>query len=199
MPAVLYGAGRKPRPITVSPRHVAEILRSDAGQNTILKLQVPGQKRTATALICDYEVDPITHRLIHADFKRISMTERIEVNVPIEIVGEAVGVRVDHGILDQLEREVPVRCLPTDIPDSFELDVTGLGIHDVAHLSDLEIPEGVELLGDPDQPIATVAPPTILEVAEPEDEEALIAEGEEPELIGAERDDDEDQKEESQE
>lgn len=184
IPAVLYGGDRDPRTIAVNPRFIVEILRSDQGQNAILTLRV-GDGAEQTALIHDYQVDPITHRLLHADFKRISLDVAVEVNVPIEVVGEAHGVKIDHGILDQILREVHVKCLPTDIPDRFTVDVTEVDIGDVLHMSDLEIPDAVEVLADLDQPIVTVAPPAVAEVvAEEEEEEGLIGEIEEPEVIG---------------
>jgi large subunit ribosomal protein L25 len=126
IPAVLYGGTREPRTISVSPRSVIEILRSEAGQNTILSLKVADGPEQ-TALIHDYQVDPLSHRLVHADFKRIDMKIAVEVDVPIETIGEPVGVKVDKGIMDLVTRELHVRCLPGDIPDSFPLDVSCRG------------------------------------------------------------------------
>lgn len=182
LPAVLYGGGRDARPITVDPRQIVTILKSDHGQNTLLELKV-GDGRQQHALIHAYDVDPISHKLVHADFLRIALDVEIEVAVPIEIVGDAVGVKLDHGILDQVVREVQVRCLPGDIPDVLPVDVTELGLGGTLHISDLQVPENVEVLGDPGQTVVNVAAPTVQLVAD-EAEEDLIVEADEPEVIG---------------
>lgn len=183
LPAVLYGGGRDSRPITVDPRQLVTILKSEHGQNTLLSLKV-GDGREQAALVHDYDVHPITQRLLHADFKRIALDVEVEVNVPVELIGEPAGVKLDKGILDQVIREVQVRCLPTAIPDNLSVDVSELVIGDAVHVSDLVIPEGVELLADLEQTIATVAPPAVAEVEVEEEEEGLIIEADEPEVIG---------------
>ncbi len=186
VPAVLYGGGRDTRSIAVDPRTLIEILRSEHGQNSILSLRV-GDGAEQTALIHDYQVDPISRKLQHVDFRRIDLAIEIEVNVPVEVVGEAFGVKVDRGILDMILREVHVKCLPTDIPDSLRVDVTELNIGDVAQVSDLEVPDNVELLVDLDQTVLTIAPPTVaIEDEVVEEDEDLLATLEEPELIGHE-------------
>jgi large subunit ribosomal protein L25 len=192
LPAVLYGEGRDPRPITVKPRTIVEILQSDHGQNTILTLKV-ADGREQTALIHEYEVDPISHKLLHCDFKRISMDVAVEVTVPIEAVGEPVGVTVEKGILDMVLREVDVRCLPGAIPDNLAIDVSEMNIGDTVQVSDLVAPEGVEILADPELTVATVAAPQELEV-ETTEEEDLLGGPVEPEVIGrgSEGDEDED-------
>ena len=186
VPAVLCGGGFETRSIAVNPRSVIEILRSEHGQNSILSLKV-GDGAEQTALIYDYQVDTISRKLQHVDFRRIDLATEIEVNVPVEVVGEAVGVRVERGILDMILREVHVKCLPTDIPDSLQVDVTELNIGDVAQVSDLELPDNVELLVNLDQTVLTIAPPTVaIEDEVVEEDEDLLAIPEEPGLIGRE-------------
>lgn len=183
IPATLYGGDRGPRSIAVSPRRVIEILRSDTGQNSILSLKV-GDGAEQTALIHEYQVDPVTSRLLHADFKRIAMDVSIEVDVPVEIVGEARGVKIDKGIMDQIIRELHVRCLPGAIPDHILADVSELEIGDSLHVRDLPIPEGVEILMDLEATILAIAAPTVEEEVEDEEGEDLIGGMAEPELIG---------------
>ncbi len=183
IPATLYGGDRGARSIAVSPRSLIEILRSDTGQNSILSLKV-GDGAEQTALIHEYQVDPVTSRLLHADFKRIAMDVAVEVDVPVEVVGEARGVKLEKGILDQIIRELHVRCLPGAIPDNFQVDVTELEIGDSLHVRDLEIPEGVEVLTDGDETLLAVAAPTVEEEPEEEEVEDLLGEMAEPELIG---------------
>jgi large subunit ribosomal protein L25 len=192
IPAVLYGGSGEPRTIAVSPRTVIEILRSDAGENSILNLSVADGPQQ-TALIHDYQVDPVTHRLLHADFKRIAMDVAVEVDVPIEVIGEARGVKVDKGILDQVVREVQVRCLPGEIPDEFQADVSDLDIGDSIHIRDLEVPEGVEILSDLDATVVHVTPPTAEEEIEEEEVDDLLGEMAEPEIVGAKGGDDDDE------
>lgn len=187
VPAVLYGEDRDPRPIVVNPRDLVEILTSDQGENTILSLTV-GEGNSQTALIHDYQVDPVTHKILHADFKRISMDVEVEVDVPVHLQGEPIGVKRDGGVLDQVVRELKVRCLPGSIPDAFDLDVSKLEIGDSLHVSDIEAPEGVVIEEDPEQTLAVVAPPQELEV-ETTEEDDLLGEAEEPELIRPDRDD----------
>lgn len=193
IPAVLYGEEREPRSIVVNPRDLVTILTSDQGENTILNLTV-GDGKGQTALIHDYQVDPISHRILHADFKRISMDVEVEVQVPVHLQGEPVGVRRDGGVLDQVIRELDVRCLPGAIPDSFDIDVSELEIGDSVQVSDIEAPEGVVIDADGEQTICVVSPPQELEL-ETEEEDDLLGEAEEPELIRPDRDeegDDED-------
>lgn len=188
LPAVLYGGERGSRTIAVSPRAIVEILKSEHGENTILNLRV-ADGREQTVLIHDYQVDPISMTLVHCDFVRISMDVAVEVEVRIEIVGEARGVKVEKGILELITREVAIRCLPGLIPDSFKVDVTELGIGDSVHVSDLVAPEGVEILGETSAPIVIVSAPTA-EVVAPTAEELLV-EPTEPELIRPKREEDE--------
>lgn len=190
VPAVLYGSGRDPQPITVESRKVIEILRSEQGQNSILNLAVPGTKKTQTAMILEYQVDALTHRMLHADFVRIAMDEALEIDVPIELVGEARGVTIDHGVLDFIQRDVRVRCLPGDIPDNLKVDISDLSIGDVMQINGLEVPEGVEILDEMDKPIISIgAPRAIEEVVVEEEEEIPFGETVEPELIRPDRED----------
>lgn len=184
LPAVLYGGERGPRPIAVSPRTIVEILKSGSGENTILNLRV-ADGREQTALIHDYQVDPITQKLVHCDFVRISMDVAVDVEIPVEIVGEARGVKVDKGILELITREIRVRCLPGNIPDSFKVDVSNLGLNEVVHIFDVVPPEGVTILDDKSATIVTVTAPAA-EVAPPTAEELLAAPAE-PELIRPKR------------
>jgi large subunit ribosomal protein L25 len=147
-----------------------------------------------TALIHEYQVDPVSHRLLHADFRRIDMAVAIEVDIPVEVVGEARGVKVDHGILEQMIRELPVRCLPGAIPETFDVDVSALEIGDSIHVRDLVMPEGVEILADDlDATVLHISPPQAEEEVE-SDEDDLLGGSAEPEIIGGKggADDDDD-------
>jgi large subunit ribosomal protein L25 len=177
IPGILYGHGEVPVPVAVGARDFQLALAASEGRNPIVNLGVAGTDYTA--LIRDVQYDPITHDVIHLDFQHISLTERIEVEVAIHLVGLAVGVKDAGGILEQILRTVEVRCLPTAIPSALDVDVSHLGIGDSVHVRDLKI-QDLELLTELDATVATVVPPTVME--EKPVEEAAVAEAAEPEL-----------------
>ena len=180
VPVTIYG-GTTEAVIALAPqRELAAILRSDAGRNTIFTVDVQGVEATEVMFV-DRQIDPVRMRLIHADFKRLVKGEKIEATVPLRLVGEPIGVREQAGILEQIIREVEIRCEPRDIPEHLDVDVTNLGVHDVLHVSDIPTSEGVEILTGADTVIATVG------VVKEEPVEVAPVEGEvtaEPEVIG---------------
>jgi len=177
IPAVVYGPGKEPVPVTVDPARVKEVLVSQSGQNTIFTLNVEGRD-PATVMVKDYQLDPVRGNLIHADLLQIAMDQVLELTVEIEIVGEAVGVKVDKGILDIVTREIEVECLPADIPESIKIDVSHLKINEYIRVKDIVVDPKVTILSEPDVVIVTVVPPIKEEVAA----EAPAAPAE-PELI----------------
>ena len=129
----------------------------------------------------DRQIDPVRGRLIHADLTRLVKGQKIEVTVPLHLVGEPFGVREKQGVLEQVIREIEIRCEPRDIPDTIDVDVTNLDVHDVLHVSDIQVPENVEILNPPELVIATVG------IVKEEVEPTPVVEGEEPaepEVIG---------------
>ncbi len=135
-------------------------------------------------MIKDYQKHVIKNELLHVDFHHISMDETITVTIPIETVGKAYGVQ-EGGVLQQLMREVEIECLPTDIPDKFELDITELDVGDSLQVSDLEVGDEIDLVSALDDVIVTVVTPSE-EITEEVEEELLDVEGLEPEVIGEE-------------
>ncbi|RMH20926.1 MAG: 50S ribosomal protein L25/general stress protein Ctc [Acidobacteria bacterium] len=190
LPAVVYGAGQEAVPIVVESDAISNVLRTASGENTLFLLKLAGSKSTRHAMIRELQSDPITGRLIHVDFQRIKMSETVNVQVPVEIVGQAKGVKNQGGILDFVSREVEVECLPNNIPPAIELDVSELEIGDHVEAGQLSLPEGVKLLDEPERVIVSIAAPAIVEEkAEEEEEELLEAKAEEPEVIGREKED----------
>ncbi|HEY6866493.1 MAG TPA: 50S ribosomal protein L25 [Candidatus Eisenbacteria bacterium] len=177
IPGVLYGHGEQPIAVAVGARDFQLAMAQNKGGNPIVNLNVGG--RDFTALIRSVQYDPITHGVIHLDFQHISLTERIEVEVPVRLTGLPVGVKDAGGILEQILRTVEVRCLPTAIPSAIEVEVSHLGIGDSVHVSDLKA-EGLEVLTEAGATVATVVPPTVIE-EKPAEEVAAAAEAE-PEL-----------------
>jgi large subunit ribosomal protein L25 len=161
----------------VGARDFQIALATSQGRNPIVNLSVSGTDYTA--LIRDVQYDPINHDILHLDFQHISLTEKIEVEVAIHLVGLPVGVKDAGGILEQILRTVEVRCLPTAIPSALDIDVTHLGIGDSVHVRDLKI-QDFELLTEVDATVATVVPPTVME-EKPAEEVAATATAE-PEL-----------------
>ena len=147
IPGVLYGAGKEPRAISVDPKVMTRILNSDSGHNTIFEINVDGEQ--AKAMIVDWQYEPIKGKLLHVDLKRIAMDKALRISVPIEIVGEAPGVKTEGGILDVVLREVEVECLPADIPSHIEVDVSHLTFGVNIRVADLPHGGKLKFLTDP--------------------------------------------------
>ena len=180
VPITVYGGGAETVAAVAPLSDLAAILRSEAGRNTIFTIEVEGVGESEV-MFHDRQIDPVRGRLIHADLTRLVKGQKIEVTVPLHLVGEPMGVKEKQGVLEQIIREIEIRCEPRQIPDSIELDVSHLDVHDLLHVSDIKVGEGVEILTDPDQVIATVG--IVKEEAAP----APTLEGEEPaepEVIG---------------
>ena len=180
VPVTLYGGGAETVAAVAPLRDLAAILRSEAGRNTIFTIDIEGVGESEV-MFNDRQIDPVKGRLIHADLTRLVKGQKIEVTVPLHLTGEPVGVKEKQGVLEQVIREIDVRCEPRDIPDSIDIDVSNLDVHDTLHVSDIKVGEGVEILTDAELVIATVG--IIKEEAAP----APAIEGEEPaepEVIG---------------
>jgi large subunit ribosomal protein L25 len=154
IPAVVYGAGKNATAVSVDPRQVARILHSESGHNTIFDLTLDGER--TKAMIVDWQYEPIKGSLLHIDLKRIAMDQKLKVMVPIELKGEAAGVKQQGGILEQMLREVEVECLPGDIPSHIDADVSELVFGKTLRVADLPHSDKVKFLTDPNQPVAHV-------------------------------------------
>jgi len=180
VPVTLYGGGAETVAAVAPLRDLAAILRSEAGRNTIFTIEVEGVGESEV-MFHDRQIDPVKGRLIHADLTRLVKGQKIEVTVPLHLIGEPIGVKEKQGVLEQVIREIDVRCEPRDIPDSLDVDVSNLDVHDTLHVSDIKVAEGIEILTDAELVIATVG------IVREEEAPAPAIEGEEPaepELIG---------------
>lgn len=179
VPLTVYGGDGEPVSAAAPLRDLAAILRSGAGHNTIFTLDVDGVG-ASEVLFLDRQIDPVKGRLVHADLRRLVKGQEVEVTVRLELEGEAAGIKDEGGILEQLLREVEIRCRPGIIPDTIHADVSGLRVHDVLHVSDIKPEEGITILTAPDTVVATVA------VVREEQVEERTPESEvsEPEVIG---------------
>jgi large subunit ribosomal protein L25 len=183
VPAVLYGGRKNPISLSVNAKQVSRILRSESGHNTIFTVRVAdGQEEKA--MVKDWQVDPVSGKLLHVDLLRIAMDVRMRVRVPVHTFGEPEGVKLQGGIFEMVTREVEVECLPGDIPEEFKVDVSGLTIGKQLRAADLPIdPQKIKLLSDPQRVLAHVV--TLKAEAEPTAEAAVAAETApaEPEVI----------------
>ncbi len=156
VPGVVYGRGMEPVPIEVDRREFLTALHTDAGMNVLLELQLDGKK--VLTLARELQRDPVKGTLLHADFVQIDVTEAVDVEVPVHVVGEAAGVK-EGGVLEQPLFTVHVRCLPTDVPENIEADISPLNIGDSLRVGDLPISDKYEITNDPDTPVVTIAAP----------------------------------------
>ncbi len=164
VPAILYG-GASPVNIAVAPKDILRLIHGREGSTQLFRVSFEGAEDGTMVIIRDMQFDPVSEDLIHVDLQEVAMDRAIQVSVAIHHVGESVGVRDTLGILEMVLREVRVSCLPGNIPQFLEADVTNLAIHDVLTVKDLKVPEGVRILNDPNQAVVTVAPPAAEEVA----------------------------------
>jgi large subunit ribosomal protein L25 len=177
VPAVLYGGARS-EAVTVDPRAVLRMIAGHAGTTQLLSLKIEGDGASRLAIIRAMQFDPVTERLLHVDLQEVSADKPITVRVAVHPVGEAVGVRDTKGILNLVLHEVTVSCLPTAIPERIDADVSELAIGDVLTIAELRVPQGVRVVNDPGQAVATVAPPMAEEVTTPAATAAVTAEPE---------------------
>jgi len=186
IPAILYGADAVNVPLTLKKQDVFMILRSDTGENTVFQVSFDSERRDV--MIKELQRDPVTDEILHADFVHIAMDKAIRVDVPVVSVGEAVGVKTEGGFVDFITREVEIECLPKDIPEHIEVDISGLHLRQSLKAGDITLPEGVELITPSDTILVLIEVPLKEEEIEvEEEEEEVIAEEEEPEVIGKER------------
>ncbi len=177
VPVVIYGGGTESVALSAQLKDLAAILRTDSGVNTVFSLDVAGEG-LVDVIFQDRQIDSIHGRLVHADLRRFAKGEKIEMTVPIHLLGEAAGLVEEGAVLSQSLREIKVLCEPSKTPDSIDVDVSGLNVGDAIHVSDLKVGEGIEIQEDAETVVAT-----IIVVQEVELEPQTEAAGE-PEVVG---------------
>jgi large subunit ribosomal protein L25 len=177
IPAVVYGGKGEAVSVAVDPKVLLRVLRSETGRNTILKLDLGAEGKTS-AILKQWQLDPVKESFLHADFYRIAMDVALQVKVPVAVKGEARGVKTDGGILELIMRFIEVECLPGDIPERIEIDVTDLGINDSLRISSVLVNAKIKILEDADQVVVHVI--AVKEEAAPVAGAAPAAEGEAP-------------------
>ena len=174
IPAVIYGSFQEPVSIAVNPRDITKITHSNTGYNTIFNLVIQGGENTPVMLV-DRQVDPVKGTLLHADFKRIDLTKRLRVSVPVHTDGEPIGVKQEGGLLTVVTRAIEIECLPDEIPEGFTVDVTELMIGQAKRASDVALTGSMKLVSAPETVIAHSVALRAEEVAEPTAAEAAAA------------------------
>jgi len=181
IPGIYYIHGEDSIPVAVDAKQLKTLIQSET---SIIDLKFDGDKKLTKSIIREVQWDPLYGHPLHVDFMGIKLTEKVHVDVPVHIVGIAVGVKQEGGIMQHIIREISIEALPLDIPEHIDVDITDLDIGGSVRIDDLSI-DKVKILSDPTQSIVVIRPPTIIE--EPEVEEEVLEEGEEaaePEVIG---------------
>ena len=178
VPGILYGHGMEPVPVSVDGRELYHIMHTDAGSNVLIDLSVDSD--THLTLAREIQRDHVRGQFLHVDFLAVRRDEKITVEVRVELTGESHGVK-EGGVVEHHLWEIRVQCLPGDVPERIEGDITKLGIGDSLKVAELAVPPGVELLTEPDETVVSVVPPPILHVEEEVEEAVEAVEGVEAE------------------
>jgi large subunit ribosomal protein L25 len=189
IPAIIYGHGRDPQALAIDTRELEKLLSKISAESTVIELSMDG--KSARTLIREIQRHPFKRQILHVDFQELVAGEKVTVRIPIVLTGIPEGVRVDGGILDQVMRELEIEVDPANIPNHVEVDVNPLRIGDSVHVSDITLPEGVELVGEPDSTVCVVSAPRAVVETVAATEEAEVAA--EPEVIGKAKKDEEEE------
>ena len=159
IPGIVYGLDRPPFSVAVSPRRLGEVLRLETGKNTILNLSLVGQDRTRAVMIREIQRDPVTELPLHVDFVRVDLEKAITVAVPVRLLGIPLGVKTEGGLLEFVTRQIDVECLPGEIPEHVDIDVSELHVNQNVHVSDVKVGERIKVLTSMETIVALVAVP----------------------------------------
>lgn len=185
IPAVIYGHGDETRKLSVDAHELELLFQRISVENTIIELNIEGEKKKGAALrtlVREVQSHPFRNEVLHVDFYQLHAGEKVHVEVPIHVVGKSPGVEMG-GVLQQSLHDLEIRCLPDNIPEAIEVDVSKLEIGDSIHVGELTIPEGVEVEVDEERTVCSVQAPTVAKVEEDETADEGEGEGAEPELV----------------
>jgi large subunit ribosomal protein L25 len=188
LPAVVYGAGEEALSLVLDAHEATILFNSISVENTIVNLEVEGESAPMATLVREVQTHPYRPDILHVDFLRVQTGVEVELDVPLHLEGVPVGVKDQHGVLEQGIHELPIRCIPSAIPNELVVDVSGLSIGDSLSVGDISVPEGVTILRDLDLTVCSVQAPSALASQDEDEEEG----DEEPEVIGEAADEDED-------
>ena len=177
LPAVVYGHKTAPIALTIDAKQLLNLIVEGKSEHKLFGLSIEGNGKPLekTVMIKELQIHPLKRNFLHVDFFEVAMDEEITLSLVIKLVGEAPGVEMG-GMLQQVRRDIEIKCLPSQIPDTVEIDVSALNIGDSVHLNDIQLPEGIKVLDDADLTIATVLAPVVEKEVEPEEVEGELAE-----------------------
>src|SRR5262245_63985111 len=186
VPAVVYGgagdgSGPTAVPIAVEPKALLRILHSESGANTLISLKLAGSD--TKVLVKEFQLDPLTHQVLHADFYRVAMDRAIQVTIPVIVKGEPKGVKQQGGVLELIRREIEIECLPGDIPENVEVDASELMLNQGIRVRDIAVSPKWKAVSDADMMLVHVIMPKAEEVAAPAEATVAAAAPAEPEVI----------------
>jgi large subunit ribosomal protein L25 len=179
IPVIVYGGGSTPVSAVAELKDLAAIIRTDTGVNTVFSLDIPGEG-VNDVIFQDRQIDPVRGRLIHADLRRFARGEKIEMTVPIHLIGEPEALKEEGAVMTQALREIKVLCEPANTPDSIDVDVTGLTSDHAVHVSDLKVGPGIEIHEAPETVVASIV------IVQEVELEPQVEEGAEPTVVGEE-------------
>jgi len=185
LPAILYGSESDSVPLTLNKKDIFNILKSESGENTIF--QVAFQEQKQDVMIKDYQQNVVTDEIQHVDLIRIAMDQAIRVDVPVNLTGDAVGVKTEGGYVDFVTREIEVECLPNDIPEHLDVDISALHLNQLLKVEDLEAIHGVKFTSDPQLVIVMIHSSDVEEVKVEEEDEEIMADEGQPQVIKKEK------------
>lgn len=166
IPSIIYGPHIDPIPIYVKFNELESILNKHKGETLLFNLKIENEKFSKIqAILKEYQIDPVTDKIIHIDFLAIHEKNLITIDVPLEFIGKPIGI-TKGGVLEILLHELSIECLPSNIPDKIQVDISNLDIGDVLHVKDIKVPEGVKVIKDPEETVVTIVTEAIEEVAE---------------------------------
>lgn len=183
VPGVLYGKGSS-QPVEFQAVELGKVLHQSGSENALVNIEIEGDAASHLALVQDIQIDPLTDRILHVDLHEVRQDETLRAEVSVHAIGEPAGVKTGGGLLETLLHTLSVECLPKDLPDSIDVDVTQLGLDQSIHVSEIQVPAGVRLLNPPALPVFTVKPPKT------GTEETAAAPVTEPEVIKEKKDKD---------
>jgi large subunit ribosomal protein L25 len=169
VPGVIYGSAQEPVNLQINGRELLNVLSHASGENILVELEIldGDEKQNALAMIQEIQHHPLQREILHVDFHAVSANETVSAEVPIETVGEAVGVKVHGGLLEHILRYLEVECLPADLPQVIQVDVTNLDVGQSLHVRELKLPPGVEAITDAEQTVVAVVESRVEEEVEP--------------------------------
>ncbi len=188
IPGILYGQGTEPVALSVNRHEFQKMLFVSAGERVMFTINLTGENTGGTrmALLKELQRHPVNDQIRHVDFYEVAMDQTVQVEVPVVPVGEAVGVKVSKGVMELIQREVSIECLPLDIPNEIEVDISDLDVGDVLHAGDIKPAEGLKILDDPGTTLITIGAAAVEAVEEEEMEEVEEGEAEAAEEASSE-------------